>query len=237
MTDVDRELARANQTLARLDRRVGPLEQRARRRREAEILRRIGRIAAADVAIIVAALGVGWFVPLGMGGALIVMALLIAATLALAIFPLSPEPTAETLGQVPLKALPATTEEWLVRQRPALPAPARTLVDSIGVRLETLAPQLATLDDREPAAAEVRKLIGEQLPELVKGYERVPEPLRTVERNGRTPDQQLEDGLKLIDEEIGQMSHQLAQGDLDLLATRGRYLQIRYREDDGIGST
>jgi hypothetical protein len=30
------------------------------------------------------------------------------------------------------------------------------------------------------------------------------------------------------------MTEQLAQGDLDSLATRGRYLQIRYR-DDGTG--
>ena len=114
----------------------------------------------------------------------------------------------------------------------ALPAPARTLADTIGMKLETLAPQLATLDENEPAAAEIRKLVGKQLPELVRGYQRVPEPLRREPRNGRTPDEQLVDGLKVIEEEIGQMSAQLAQGDLDLLATRGRYLQIRYRDDE-----
>jgi hypothetical protein len=53
-----------------------------------------------------------------------------------------------------------------------------------------------------------------------------------VERNGRTPDQQLIDGLQLIDGEIGQMTEQLAQGDLDSLAVRGRYLEIRYRGDE-----
>lgn len=232
MTDVDRQIARSTEFLDRTRERYGSLSKRSRQRREAEILRRLARIALADGTIIVAALVLGWFVPLGMGGALLVMALLIAATLAFAIFPLTPEPTVEKLAEVPLKALPLTTERWLEAQRPALPAPARTLVDSIGVRLETLAPQLATLDEREPAAAEVRKLVGEQLPELVKGYARVPEPLRAVERNGRTPDDQLAEGLKLIEDEIGQMSAQLAQGDLDLLATRGRYLQIRYRGDE-----
>jgi hypothetical protein len=104
------------------------------------------------------------------------------------------------------------------------------------VRLETLAPQLATLDEREPAAAEVRKLIGEQLPELIKGYARVPEPLRGVDRNGKTPDAQLAEGLQLIDQEISQMSAQLAEGDLNLLATRGRFLEIKYRDDDLSGS-
>jgi hypothetical protein len=77
----------------------------------------------------------------------------------------------------------------------------------------------------------VRKLIGEQLPELVKGYQRVPEPLRTLERNGLTPDQQLAQGLQLIDDEIAEMTAHIAQGDLDALATRGRYLQIRYADE------
>lgn len=231
-TDVDRQIANASEFLDRTRERYSSLSQRSRRRREAEFLRRLGRIALADAAILLAAFVIGWFVPLGMFGALGVMALLIAATLIFAIFPVASTPTPEALAQVPLKALPLQTEQWLEQQRKALPAPARTLVDSIGVRLETLAPQLATLNEAEPAAAEIRKLVGEQLPELVRGYQRVPEPLRSVERNGLTPDQQLAQGLRLIEEEIGEMSSQLAQGDLDLLATRGRYLQIKYQGDD-----
>ena len=54
----------------------------------------------------------------------------------------------------------------------------------------------------------MRKLVGEQLPELVKGYQRVPEPLRRVERNGLSPDQQLAQGLQLIDDEIAEMTSQ-----------------------------
>ncbi|WP_109809045.1 hypothetical protein [Sphingosinithalassobacter portus] len=233
-TDVDRQLARSSEFLDRTRERYGSLSKRARKRRDAEILKRLGRIAGADFVIVIAAMVFGWFVPLGMGGALVVMALLIAATLAFAVFPLVEPPSAEKLVQVPLKALPLRTEQWLETQRPALPAPARTLADSIGVKLETLSPQLAELSEESPAANEVRKLVGEQLPELVKGYQRVPEPLRAVERNGRTPNQQLEDGLKLIDDEIAQMSAQLAEGDLDLLATKGRYLQIKYQGDEGI---
>ena len=74
------------------------------------------------------------------------------------------------------------------------------------------------------------------MPELIKGYARVPEPLRRVERNGLTPDQQLAQGLQVIDDEIAEMSSQLAQGDLDLLATRGRYLQIKYQGDEAGGA-
>jgi hypothetical protein len=235
-TDVDRQLASADALLERTRERYGSVSKRTRQRREAEIVRRVARIAVADGLIIAAALVIGFIMPLGMFGALAVMGLLILATLFFAIFPLSAPPRVEQLAQVPLKALPLTTERWLEAQRPALPSPVRGLVDSIGVKLEMLAPQLAQLDDNSPAAGEVRTLVGEQLPELIKGYSRVPEPLRRVERHGLTPDQQLAQGLQVIDDEIAQMSAQLAQGDLDLLATRGRYLQIKYRDEDQLGS-
>lgn len=234
-TDVDRELNRISATLDRVRARDDlPTAKRMRRHREAEVMTRLGRIAAADALIIIGAVVLGMMLPTGIGfmGAMLMVALLIAATMFFSVMPTSAPPEAEQLAQVPIKALPATTERWLEAQRPALPAPVRSLVDSIGVKLEVLAPQLATLDEAAPAASEVRKLVGEQLPELIKGYARVPEPLRGVERNGLTPDQQLAQGLQLIDDEIAEMSQSLAQGDLDALATRGRYLQIRYADED-----
>ncbi len=232
-TDVDRQLAAAESVLDRARARTDGAARRNRQHREAEVLRRLGRIAAADGLIIVGAIVFALAVaPLGMMGALLVGALLVAATLFFAALPASAPVSVEKLAEIPLKALPRSTERWLEAQRPALPSPVRGLVDSIGVKLETLAPQLAALDEGQPAAHEVRKLIGEQLPELVKGYQRVPEPLRRVERNGLTPDQQLAQGLQLIDDEIAEMSAQLAQGDLDNFATRGRYLQIKYRDED-----
>lgn len=236
MTDVDRELSRISATLDRVRARDDlPTAKRMRRHREAEVLTRLGRIAIADAAIIIGAIVLGLVLPTGIGfmGAMLMVLLLVVATLTFAVLPVRGVPQVEQLAQVPIKALPGTTERWLEAQRPALPAPIRSLVDSIGVKLETLGPQLALLDEQAPAAAEVRKLVGEQLPELIKGYARVPEPLRGVERNGLTPDQQLAQGLQLIDDEIAEMSQQLAQGDLDALSTRGRYLQIRYADDAG----
>jgi hypothetical protein len=232
MSEVDDVILRSQEALDRTRLTRAMPGSAARKRREREVVKRLGRIAIADTAIIVAALVIGMFVPLGMFGAIAVMLLLMLATVAFAVLPVTPEPSPERFHAVPLKALPLQTEAWLARQRPALPAPAMSLVDSIGVRLEGLAPQLAALDEREPAAAEVRKLVGEQIPELVKGYQRVPQGLRGQVRNGMSPDQQLVDGLKLIDEEIAELSASLAQGDLDSLATRQRYLQIKYREDE-----
>jgi hypothetical protein len=231
-TDIDRQIDRANAVLHRSRERYTTLSARAKKRREAEILGRVGRIAASAGAIVVAAMLIGWFVPLGMGGAMAVMALLIAVTLFFGLMPARAEVTPEKFGEAPLATLPLQTEEWLDRQRPTLPGAAMPLVDAIAARLDVLSGQLRMLNDGEPAAAEVRKLVGEQLPELVKGYQRVPDQLRTVDRYGQSPDKQLVDGLTLIDEEIGQMSAQLAQGDLDALATRGRYLQVKYRGDD-----
>lgn len=226
MTDVDRQIARAGEVLERTR-----AERAARRARRggAALAKRAGAIAVADAAILVAAVVVGWIVPLGMGGVLLVFALLAVVTAFLSFANLTPAVRAEQLVAVPLKALPARTEQWLETQRPALPAPAQTLLDGIGVRLEALSPQLAMLDENQPVAAEVRTLLGEQLPELIKGYARVPAGLRTVDRNGRSPDAQLADALRLIDREIGEMSEQIAQGDLDSLATRGRFLEIKYQ--------
>lgn len=234
MSRVDDQIARAAEAMERSRERRSSLSARGRRRKEGTIVRRVGAIALADGIIIAVALAIGSVVPLGTLGALIVMALLVATTLVIAFARTDTTPTPERLAETPIKALPLQTEQWLETQRLALPAPARTLVDSIGVKLETLSPQLARLDGDEPAAAEVRKLVAEQLPELVKSYQKVPEPLRRTERNGQTPDAQLVEGLRVIDEEIAQMTAQLAQGDLDLLATRGRYLQIRYQGDESV---
>jgi hypothetical protein len=140
------------------------------------------------------------------------------------LFTAEPEARAEELPQVPLKALPQRTEQWLDTQRLALPAPANRLIDQIGVRLEGLAPCVQGLDEREPAAMEVRRLVGEELPELVRGYQRVPQQLR---RQG--PDAQLVEGLRVVESELARMTQQLASGDLDKLATQGKYLELKYR--------
>lgn len=234
MSEVDDAIASARASWSRISDDRGTAvyrPSRANRRNRQAIGKRLTRIAVADGAILVAALVLGWVVPLGIGGAMLVMALLVAATLAFAIWPTESAPTSERLAQVDIRALPAQTERWLEAQRPALPAPAVTLVDRIGLRLETLSPQLATVGADTPEALDVRKLIGEQLPAFVKDYARVPTSLRTTPRNGKTPDAELVDGLKLIEREIADMTTRLAQADLDNLATRGRFLEMKYKDE------
>lgn len=232
MTDVDSQIARSSELIHRVsdDYRRG----RGKRRRINDAATRVKRIAIADSAIILAAIVWGVVTPIGMGGAMLVLLALVIATTIFALLPAESAPAPETLGKVELKALPRQIERWLDAQRPLLPAPAVRLTDDIGVKLEMLAPQLATLGDNEPAAAEVRRLVGEQLPELIKGYQRVPQSLRASSRNGKSPDAQLVDGLRLIDEEIAEMTAKLAEGDMNLLATRSRYLEIAYKDERGL---
>jgi len=236
VSEVDDAIASARASWSRISDDRGAvgaarLPTRARARNTQAIGKRLTRIVVADAVILIAAMVIGWVVPLGIGGAMLVMALLVAATLLFAMWPAERAPTPERLASVDIKALPLQTERWLEAQRPALPAPAVTLVDRIGLRLETLAPQLARFADDAPEAIEVRKLVGEQLPAFVKDYERVPQALRTTPRNGRTPDAELVAGLSLIEQEIGEMTQRLAQDDLDTLATRGRFLEMKYRDE------
>jgi hypothetical protein len=240
MTEVDQQIERARAAMARISEdyrgQIGT-QYRAHgkrlKRKAIGVGTRMAFILAVNALILIAAGVAGLFVPLGMFGFLGVILLMAAVTIAIAIAPAARAPSEKVLREVDIKALPAKTERWLEAQRPALPAPARGLVDQIGVRLETLSPQLARLRGRDEEAYEVRRLIGEQLPAFVTDYARVPEPLRRVERNGKTPDAELVAGLRLIEQEIADMTARLAQGDLDSLATRGRYLEIKYRDEAG----
>lgn len=169
--------------------------------------------------------------PIGIMGFLLSIMAYIGGVCAAIMMPATRHLPPEKLPSAPLKALPLSTEAWLASQRRALPPPAQRLVDGIGLKLEQLAPQLQTLDEREPAAHEIRRLIADELPELVNGYVRVPEHLRRDGLHGMSPDKQLVEGLHVVDAELQRMSEHLASGDLHKLATQGRYLELKYQGD------
>src|SRR3546814_10181913 len=95
--------------------------------------------------------------------------LLIGVAVLFGKWPPFPEPRQQDLPRAELKQLAGRTEIWLEAQRPAPPAPARTLVDGIRVQLDLLAPQPQTPDPATPAAANIRKLAGADPPELDAG--------------------------------------------------------------------
>ncbi|MFS0773325.1 hypothetical protein [Sphingomonas sp. 1P08PE] len=236
MSEVDDAIAAARASWARISEPGAgtPLPRRPVGARGAAT-RRLKRIAAAVVAILAAGFVVGMITPIGIMGFFLILVATLAAAVLLSVWPASVErapPPPDKLKTVDIKALPAQTERWLNAQRVMLPAPAQHLVDRIGDRLGTLSPQLARVEPEGEAAQDIRRLVGEQLPAFVGDYARVPEPLRRTERNGRTPDAALVDGLALIEREIAGMTERLAQGDLDSLQTRSRFLEMKYKGDE-----
>lgn len=227
-SDTDRLVANAAEALSRI--RADRIVKQGR-----SIARRVKRAVTYAMvslgAILFGAIVWGMVSPIGLGGVLLVMLTMIVAVVLSVALSGERKVPAQSLPRVELKALPAATSRWLEGQRRALPAPAVSIADSIDRRLESLAPQLARLDPSEPAAAGVRALLSEHLPELVAGWQTIPADLRRKTRNGRTPDAELVEGLGLIDQELGEMSEMIARGDLDRLATHNRYLALKYADD------
>lgn len=209
--------------------RMPPIGTKSQALRRAHFWGKVSKAALAVGAVLIGAGIVGAIIDgIGFWGVMITAIAGAAAAYVLLRYPEMPMPTTESLRQTDLGTLAGKTEIWLEAQRPALPAPAVTIMQEIGVRLDELAPQLQTLDENDPASREVRKLVGEHLPELINGYKRIPESLKRKDHGGKTPEQQLVDGLKLIDREIETMTGQISRGELDKLAVRGRYLELRY---------
>ena len=213
--------------------RMKPIGSKSQALRRAHFWGKLSKAAVAIGAVLIGAGIVGGIIGgIGFWGVMITALLVATAAFVLMRYPEMPLPTTESLKLTDLGTLAGKTEIWLEAQRPALPPPAVTLMQDIGIRLDQLAPQLQTLDDNDPAAREVRKLVGEHLPELINGYKRIPDSLKHKEHAGKTPAQQLVDGLKTIDREIETMTGQISRGELDKLAVRGRYLEMRYDNAD-----
>jgi hypothetical protein len=192
------------------------------------------RAAVTGVVVLLVAFIYGAFIaPLGITGVLAVALMLMMATTAALLWPTGTVriPDVTALPKSPIAQLPGKTETWLASQRLALPAPARTLADGIGAKLAGLGPQLQALPEDAPQAAQVRRLLAEELPELVQGYARVPQNLRRDGVDGLSPDKQLVDGLDAVDAELTRISADLGRGSLESLATQGKYLEYKYRGD------
>lgn len=147
-------------------------------------------------------------------------------------FGLRSKPAPRALPSADIKQLPARTEAWLEDQRWALPSAAQASLTNILQRLDSLTPQVEAMDPQSPKAFELRRLIGEELPELVEGYQKVPRALRSrASHGGQSPDRHVIDGLATIDEQMAQMEADLSEQNLRALATQQRYLELKYKRD------
>lgn len=193
--------------------------------------KKLARMAMAVSVVLVAAMAAGLVLDgIGITGVMVLALAIIGTLWFFATFPKLKVPDLAALNSGDVRTMVGRTELWLEAQRPALPAPAVQLVDQIGVQLDGLGQQLEGIDAGEPAVGEVRRLVGEHLPGMVESWRKIPPHLRKEERGGRNADQQLSEGLGKISKEIDEITRQLAAGDLDALAVRGRYLDYRYGE-------
>ncbi len=214
-------------------RRAGSIGQGSSRLKAQHLVKKLKRILLAIGGIVIAAMVAGLIVGgIGFTGIMIAMLAIVAAVIGLAFFPRMKPPRLTELNKGSASQMVGRTELWLEAQRPALPPPAARVVDDLGGQRHTLGMQLETVDQNHPAAREVRKLVGEHLPGMIDSYRKVPPHLRKEERAGSTPDEQLAEGLKKISGEIDSVTRQLADGALDDLAIKHRYLDYRYGEGE-----
>lgn len=193
--------------------------------------KKLARMAMAVGVLLVGAMVAGLVIDgIGFTGVMMLALAIVGVLVFFAKYPTLKVPDLAALNTGDVRTMVGRTELWLEAQRPALPAPAVRLVDQIGVQLDGLGMQLEGIDPAEPAVGEVRRLVGEHLPGMVESWRKIPPHLRKEERGGRNADEQLGEGLAKIAKEIDEITRQLAAGDLDALAVRGRYLDYRYGE-------
>lgn len=193
-----------------------------------------------NLAIAIATIWIG----AGIAGAILdgigfwgVMAVVIASALAIAVFSTFPKvktPKRADLAQGSPAQMVARTQLWLEAQRAAVPAAAARVIDQIGMQLDALGLQLQNIDPAHPAAGEVRELVGEYIPETIENYRRIPANLRQEAHIGKSADERLTESLTQLSGELDRVTRRLAEGALDDLAVKTRYLEYRYGGADAL---
>lgn len=234
---VDQAIARFERVTRQLDERDGPARDAARRERQrlnAGLSKTAVRVAVAAALIWLATIVLGLVQPIGMFGFLgailatgVVAAILIARGGRTAIS--APAPSTD----LPNGTMVERFDSYIYRSRSALPAPARTELDSIARMLPSLKTTLSRLDTLDPTAQDARRLMSIHLPGLIERYERVPAAYRGErDGEGKTVDQRLVEGLAAGRAALSETCEQLARADVAALETQGRFIQSRYGESE-----
>jgi hypothetical protein len=211
-----------------------PLQKQRRKRRLMKWIKVALALVIATIVIPIALITTGFFLgPRGTEGLIATPLAVITAWALILFFATRKKKSPIALPKNEIAALPAHTSEWLDFQRQGLPWAAQQKLDDISLKLESLTPQLRRLDPQAPGAIEARRLLAEELPELVNGYQKLPPSLqRKPLHGGPTPEHRLIDGLATIDDEISHLHDRLAADDLHALATQQRYLELKYKSKD-----
>lgn len=238
MSDPERIIVEAVDLVRRLANDNHPLARRRRARRKQRIRRIVRGVVLGMVAtfvVIPALIAAGFLLgPRGVEGLIAAPLLLVAIWSGILVWTFrEPRAKPELLKTTELARLPAQTGDFIEQERRQLPPAAQSQLDAIVLRLDALAPQLSELKDQSDGATELRRLLGEELPELVRGYRRVPHQLTQQPLyGGATPERQLVAGLDTIDKQLTRLHERLAQNDLHAFATHQRYLELKYKPDE-----
>lgn len=193
------------------------------------LLRRLRNIVLGVLGIFAVTSIAGWILNgIGFWGIMLTFLALIGVVGGFSMFPKVKIPKRAELKKGDAKQMVARTELWLEAQRPALPPPAVKVVEQLGVQLDALGLQLETIDQNNPAVAEVRELVGEYIPETIDNYRKIPAHLRSEQHAGKTADERLTESLGKISGEVDRVTRRLAEGALDDLAIKSRYLDYRF---------
>ena len=196
-------------------------------------IKRGGYFALAVFAIMTAASIIGVILNgIGFVGVMAVAMAIMCAAIFFSQFPKVRIPKRSELKQGNPKQMVARVELWLESQRAALPPMAAALVEKMGGQLDALGAQLESMDEAHPAMSEVRELVGDYIPETIDNYRKIPEHLRAEEHAGGTADARLVESLTKISGELDRVTRRLAEGAMDDLAVKSRYLDYRFGSDD-----
>lgn len=137
--------------------------------------------------------------------------------------------TPQKIARARVADLPAQLADYLESSRRSLPLSAQVPLDGILQHLEEIEPALVAINENAEPVVRLRRLLAEDLTDLIDHYRRLPDRLR--EKNlhgGPSPKERLASGLGTIREELGRVHEELAEGDLYSLATKERYLEMKY---------
>jgi hypothetical protein len=230
---VERALARFDRVTRALDERDGPARAAARRERQRvnrDLGRRLARVGVGIGLISVLTIVIGLITPIGMFGFLAAVGLAIGIAALLAFVPTESAATAPS-PDLPNGQMVQRFDSYLYRTRGALPAPARTEIDSISAHLPSLKASLERVDTLDQKAQDARRLMSIHLPGLIDRYLNVPAEFRRQEDSeGLSVDQRLVEGLSAARTALDEISQDLAKTDLDAFQTQGRFIKSRYGE-------
>lgn len=128
-----------------------------------------------------------------------------------------------------------STTHWLERERTRLPLAAQAPLQRVEERAQNLTSQLRGAAEQQSVQVELRRLIDEELAELVYTYQKLPTHLTALASDGReSPDHQLLAGIAIVDRGLLRLQERVAQQDLRALSTQVRYLTLKYAPDEDL---